>query len=439
MRFARNLRRLDSAFASSTDHVSSALRILILSLLLAGCEDRVVPTTQSTEPSTHQATSQKAMVPIPNHSPLIRVRLHHITQGEVVVGTTDQQSSIRLGGESITMNGDVHISRRDGLWHVSNVKLPKSMAKSDMLEFHSASPIHLSCEDHRTYPGSLRLVSNKDDAFDVINDVNIEEYIPGVLAGELYEGWHDPTFESQAIAARSYALVRAHERARHAWDLTDTPSSQVYVGIPTWPQAARCANATHGQILTYQSSVVPGYFSSCCGGLAATARDAVGPNPINAVPPLDGHGQPSHCTDAPRYRWTLTWPAEQVSAALRAWGRKQKNKDLSSIGSLTSMTPIDNNAHGRPTRVELIDHQGRHASVRCVDLPFILSQYGLKAPSSGWLGATRHGDTMEVHGRGFGHGVGLCQYGAQSMASNGSSTSEIIDFYYPGAMITTGW
>ena len=341
------------------------------------------------------------------------------------------------------MDGPAVVSRSWGKWVLGGHELADDMAESGILTFQCEAPLTLGSKKGKQYAGSFQCVADQDPprlAFDVINRVPMEQYIPGVLAGELYEGWHDAAFEAQAVAARSYALAMCKERAHRSWDVTDTASSQMYVGIPTWDQAKHTALSTKGQILTWDGAVVPGYFSSCCGGRAATAVDAVGPNPINNVPPLGGHPNPAHCQDAPRYKWAASIDAQRVSRAIRAWGRSADRADCKGIATVQKLTLIDPNHHGRPTKIQIHGTQGTSAVVRCVDLPGIFAEANLPTLSSGWVeGEVNSSGVLQLSGRGFGHGVGLCQYGAEAMAASAIPYQRIVEFYYPKATITTAW
>jgi stage II sporulation protein D len=374
--------------------------------------------------------------------PKVRVRLCRVTDNRAVeIDAGGDPLHVSGGGEQVELTGPVSVSRRVGRWRVEGRDIPRTIAGANDIEVRADGPMTVSGKQGRTYSGFIRCVADTDPPradFSIINIVDMSTYIPGVLAGELYEGWHDAAFEAQAIAARSYAAFECNHRVSRSWDVLDTAASQVYVGIPTWDQAGRCAKATEGLVLTWEGEVIPGYFSSCCGGRAATATDAVGPNPINRVPPLRGHGGIAKCMDAPRYRWSGHWDAARVGRAIRAWGRRSGQGDIAVLGAIKSIRPTDPNEHGRPTRLEVVTATGS-SSIRCVDLPGVFAGAGLDPLSSGWVGGDVSGGVLTVKGRGFGHGVGLCQYGAESMASHGSTRRKIIDFYYPGVAITKAW
>lgn len=419
--------------------------VVAATIFLVGCDRRVVPTESAQQPAgVTRDVTPAVSTDIPTTEPMVRVKLLRITGGghRVSIGGDTQSITVRGGGSKHTLTGPCVVVRSRGQWVIRGAEIPNTIARARILDFESPTVLTLSEKKDRRYEGVIRCVADHDQPqlnFDVINVVPMEQYIPGVLAGELYEGWHNAAFQAQAVAARSFALSRCQQRASKIWDVTDTASSQMYIGVPSWDQAKDTAASTHGEIITWNGAVVPGYFSSCCGGRAATATDAVGPNPINAVPPLAGHPNPSYCTEAPRYRWTGTWSVSSVSRAIRSWGRRAGRKDCAAIGEVLSLTPVTPNLHGRPTEIEVKGAGGTSARIRCVDLPGVFWEAKLASLSSGWVGATAKDGTLQMNGRGFGHGVGLCQYGAEAMAASAIPYRRIIEFYYPQGTLTTAW
>jgi len=419
-----------------SNHAQGLYCILITTLLFGGCDRRVVPTKDGVSATDDVALS--------GEEPTVRVHLRRITeQGHAIqIGQRGQAMTVRGGGGEVRLDGPTTVSRSSGGWSVSGTDLPATVAGADIIELQSTAALAVGSDGKRAYEGIIRFVADHDAPridYDVVNVVKMEQYIPGVLAGELYEGWHDAAFKAQAVAARSYALSQCHQRRDRTWDVTDNASSQMYIGVPSWNQAKQTADATRGEIMTWKGDVVPGYFCSVCGGRAATAVDSVGPNPINDVPPLDGHDNPAWCTEAPRYRWSGPWDAGQVSRAIRSWGRRVGRKDCESLGRVISIRSISPNSHGRPTKLEIKGSGGRSATIRCVDLPGVFFESGLKSLSSGWVDADTKRGVLAVEGRGFGHGVGLCQYGAEAMAASALPYERIIQFYYPRSDLTRAW
>ena len=386
---------------------------------------------------------------LPEHEPLIRVRLDGAVEGDapMLIGGGGQPITIEGGGASSAWDGPIEVSRDASGWVIGGRggPLPPASIRASTLHPQAAMPVLCPVGDRgeeRSYPGTLELMSTDDEvavSFVLINEVPMEEYLPGVLQAELFAGWPAATYEAQAVAARSFATMQQHHRASRLWDVTDTPATQAYMGMATDRTAIEAVRQTTGEVLMYDDQLVPGYFSSCCGGLPATAVQAVGPNPINNTPPLAGHAAAIHCAEAPVYSWRREVDAVKVHRALQAWAHDRGLQDLVALSGIEHIHPVDHNDHGRPVRLRLTDRGGREAQLDCVDITSALMDLPHGPPMSGWFSAHRQGGVLVLEGRGFGHGAGLCQYGAAAMGKAGASTQEILAFYYPGATTQRAW
>lgn len=293
----------------------------------------------------------------------------------------------------------------------------------------------------RAYPGCVRLVPRSDitpGAYDVINHVAVESYLPGVLARELYRHWHLNTFAAQAVAARSFACAEhAYFRDRRHFDLTNTASSQEYVGSTADERAAEGTAMTRGLVLGYGGRLVPGYYSSCCGGVAADARDAIGDHPYNDVPPLRGRSGTDVCADAPLFSWSIQRPASDLCKRLRSYGAARGIDALMEIRSLRAIEVSAVNAHGRPRAFLVAADDGVEVELTAEALRRALdyTAEGMSSPdpplwsSNVRITVSRRG--MRIDGHGHGHGVGLCQHGAETLARSGEGHESILAWYYP--------
>lgn len=373
----------------------------------------------------------------------MRVRLERLGEHNFpwMLGGPDQPLVITGDGQVSHWDGPVGVSRTSEGWVLGGRGGPlgtRAMGASS-LDVKAASNIVLP---GGTYPGVIRLLADDHShgvGVVVVNVVPMEQYLPGVLQAELFMGWPHATFEAQAIAARSFAAMQAAHRVSSRWDVTDTPATQAYMGVATDPVAIQAVRTTGGQVLAFKDALVPGYFGSCCGGLPSTGTNAIGPHPANAVAPLRGHEAPIHCKDAPVYTWTLDVAAAEVLNAVHAWGVHGGDAALIALGTIDRIEPIDLNEHGRPVRLRLTDTKARTAIIDCVDMPGILMDVKHGPPKSGWFSGRRKGSVLHLQGRGFGHGAGLCQYGAATMAGDGASADSILRFYYPQVEIKAAY
>lgn len=298
----------------------------------------------------------------------------------------------------------------------------------------------LALDDER-YPGFFSLTPRTDlkpGAVDVVNHVMLESYLPGVVAGEIFRHWHEQTHAAQAVAARSFACAEhAFWRGRRHFDLSDTASSQMYTGLTSRQRALEAVAGTRGEVLAFEGRLVPGYYSSCCGGLAARAVDVISTNPVNDTPPLHGRAGEDLCTAAPVYQWSITRTATDLRRRLRAFGDARGEKDLAALGRVRSIQPAKVNTHGRPVRYAITDRSQRTVEIGAEDL-LAAANYagnGIKRPKrrllSSFVAVTTQWDQVQFAGRGFGHGAGMCQYGAEALAKEGRTYHEILQWYYP--------
>ncbi len=299
--------------------------------------------------------------------------------------------------------------------------------------------------------GEIHLVARTDisaGAFDVVEAIPIERYLPGVLAKELYHHFEPQAFAAQAIAARSYAL---HERARRAalgshFDVEASTMDQAYAGAGAHPRATEAVRATRGRVLTWRGETLRAYYSSTCGDRAASARDTwpvTSGYEFNAAAPLQARPRLCACAASPRHRWALERPASETADRLRAWGDEAGH----AVRKLTELRSIDaegRNETGRPNRYRVTDAAGQRFSLSAEELRVALNTRAKNRPDitattrvlSGDLRCIQTGDTLRLTGRGFGHGVGLCQFGADGLAKQGLDHRDILARYYPGATIT---
>jgi stage II sporulation protein D len=294
------------------------------------------------------------------------------------------------------------------------------------------------------WPGSMRLVRAAGGAMDVVMDVPMETYLPGVIAKELYGSWDLDTFKAQAIAARSYAVVEDDRWSdRRHYDVVAGEQSQAWIGATTNPTALQAVRETRGMVLVHDGLVVPAYYSSACGGRPATARGAITDNPHHGIPPIatgEGAARSGCCERTKVATWTATIPASKVAERLRAWGRSNWRPDVAAIESISAVAPARRNAAGRTTAFALTTPKGV-VTIGAEELRTAINAARDRATSirSSDCTITLARGSMRFAGRGFGHGAGMCQHGAQEMARRGTGWREILARYYPQSSVETAW
>jgi stage II sporulation protein D len=219
----------------------------------------------------------------------------------------------------------------------------------------------------------------------------------------------------------------------------------MYIGGGTHDKSQQAVAMTRGVLLGYEGLLVSGYYSSCCGGAAATAMDAIGSNPVNDVAPLQGRAGTDVCTEASVYKWNVDQPIELLSRRLIAYGQEKRNKALTGLTRLASIDVIDTNANGRAKRVRMLDEMENAVELSAEDFRRAAnySGQGLHPPAkplrSSHLRASFTRSTVNFEGYGFGHGVGLCQYGSEILSKSGTQHRDILRWYYPGVELVQAY
>ncbi|NLF31989.1 MAG: SpoIID/LytB domain-containing protein [Planctomycetes bacterium] len=292
--------------------------------------------------------------------------------------------------------------------------------------------------DGRPYRGSLILRAEGGATFTVDNHVPLEHYLAGVLACELLGGWNVETYKALAVAARTYAVFEmTHAGRRRGFDVYADQRSQVYGGAAReTAKSVEAVRATLGLVLSTtpgEPHVFKAYYSSCCGGRTSPAS---GLEPQEeAAAPLAGGVVCTDCGFSSRYQWDDVRIDRR--AAFEALGRAYPR--IAALGPLRTLRVREATAWGRPQWLDVIAVEGRSEKIRADDLRLALLRAGVSGADRIYSMACTLQDTGEAllfsNGRGFGHSVGLCQYGAEGKARRGLAWHAILRAYYPGAHI----
>ena len=294
------------------------------------------------------------------------------------------------------------------------------------------------------YRGALRLAVNQDgNSFDVINDVDAESYLAGVVGAEMPDYWEGEALKAQAIAARTYCLYikQRFGTGRH-WDVSKTQAHQVYRGVEGESAPIRSAvNQTKGKVLVCDlgkdgEGIFPAYYSSTCGGHTENSEHVFG----DSFAPLVGVECP-YCIDVARpryYFWpTVRFDCEEVNERLLS--NYPSLKQLGQIIDLAAAEQTDYGTYRRLTRIKLLGSTGKSDSLRAEDLRLTIDRSGRLLKSTICEISKVEGQWVFRFGRGFGHGVGMCQCGAQAMARQGKTAEQILDYYYPNSRIAEAY
>jgi stage II sporulation protein D len=280
----------------------------------------------------------------------------------------------------------------------------------------------------RAYRGTVTL-SAKADSLAFINTVTLEDYLRGVLPGEMPASFSPEALKAQAIAARTYALTQLGRHRAEGCDLCDSTHCQVYQGAGREDARIDAAvSATAGIIVTYQGQPISAVYHDACGGQTASNEEVwPGATPAPYLRSVsDTWGVTPWCSAGPRATWTQRVPQEKVVAALAKLGV---------TGPLKLIAPEGCETGGRPKQYHLTGETSEWM-VRASQFRDLVNRaLGAETLRSADFTAILEGNDVVFTGHGSGHGVGLCQWGANALAKAGRTAPEILAHYYVGTQV----
>ena len=290
---------------------------------------------------------------VPSTEPDLRIRVAALRSASPLVRLTNPSGKLMMQGAGLApraVRTPVDVRQTANGWRVVELAGSKRAANLDValagpIEFHPPAGVHgVVAFDGTDWPGPLRLVPLADEAgaIDVVIDVPLERYLPGVLAKELLRSWDLEAFKAQAIAARSFAICEhAHWSSVRHYDLIAGEASQAWVGVTKDPKPREAVQATRGMVLSFEGRVVPCYYSSTCGGTPANAAESLTRNPNHGIAPLaaGAAAATAHrdcCADAPRFRWQQSFANTVICERIRRWATDQREAQAEREGRMQS-------------------------------------------------------------------------------------------------------
>ncbi len=277
--------------------------------------------------------------------------------------------------------------------------------------------------NNRNYRGQITLINNSGKSITVINSIELEEYVRGVLHHEISDKWPLEAIQAQAVATRTYAVYSMQQYAGRDYDLTSDIYSQVYGGRSAERYRTNLAvRRTKGEVLTYKGKVFPAFFHANCGGITEDANELWDID----LPPLKGGVDSPFSVNSPHYKWRRNFRLKDIQQKL--------NKAGVAIGDIQEIKVVERNKSGRVRNLQLTARDGsvktiNGKSFRDILGPNILRSNKYEIVMKGWY--------VDFEGLGWGHGVGMCQWGAYGMAKLRYDYKKILSFYYPSSVITT--
>lgn len=277
------------------------------------------------------------------------------------------------------------------------------------------SPATMIRVESAPYRGTLVVHANGQNRILVVNDLDVEDYLKGIINHEISSKWPIEAVKAQVIASRSYVLYKKQQPKDPRFDVEATVLDQVYKGSIREDDAGQKAvDETRGLVLTYDTKVIEAYYHSCCGGQTESAGSVWG-----RERPYLRSVQCGFDADCPNTYWDYETPLNTVEKAL-------------GIRSIQKMEVVSRYPSGRVRQVR-VTTPGKPVVLTGKELR---EKIGFNRIRSTNMKIVPRKGGFKFVGTGSGHGVGLCQWGARGMALEGKTFEEILKAYYVNAEIT---
>ncbi len=250
----------------------------------------------------------------------------------------------------------------------------------------------------------------------LVNHVDLEEYVKGVVPAEVNPAWHPEMLKVQAVATRTYALYQHMLSSTRDYDVVAGIQDQVYRGRQGIDaRVVEAVESTRGLVVTYQGAPIYAAFSSTAAGITEDAMFVWSKD----LPYLKGVECPFDL-ESPYYQWKASLKIDTLEKNLRQQGF--------AVGTIATITPLAYSRAGRVATLRIV-HSSGELMLRAEDLR---KAVGYTVVPSTQFSVESVGQDVVFSGYGAGHAVGLCQWGAKELAELGYSFSSILRYYYPG-------
>lgn len=346
---------------------------------------------------------------------------------------------------------------------------------------------HWERKETQTFRGTLKLLANNGKIW-AINELPVEDYLESVISSEMSATSSLPLLMAHAVISRSWLMSQMENKARlntqerHGnafirwYDHTDhtlfnvcaDDHCQRYQGITmeTSPNVAEAIRRTRGEILTYGSEICDARFSKCCGGAMEEFQYCWADTPkpyLKAIGDTESGQIPDLTIEENARQWILSEPEsfcntkdkrilsqvlndyDQETTDFYRWHVSYQQAQLSELvnrklgvylGTITDLVPLKRGKSGRIYELKIVGSKQTIVVGKELEIRRALSESHLY--SSAFV-VDKHDGVFDIHGAGWGHGVGLCQIGAAVMGDQGYSYDTILKHYYPGAQIEKAW
>lgn len=270
----------------------------------------------------------------------------------------------------------------------------------------------------RTYRGSLKIVPIQGGGYYAVNVLPLESYLLSVVPSEMPAGWHEEALKTQSVAARTYAVYQMLQNRDREFDMEADVSSQMYLGIRQEnSRTTNAVNATKSQILIHSGKPIVAYYHSHSGGKTASAEEVWGEKLEYAVPK-----DSEYCDLGNKMEWTLS----------ENWDSVTKKLSSLNIGEVKDIRKSADTPSGRADMIEVVGSNAK-TEIKGQDFRRMIGFGRLKSLR---FEIDKNENGLFFKGKGFGHGVGMSQWGAHGMSLKGFDYRDILSYYYTGISLT---
>jgi len=354
-----------------------------------------------------------------------------IQESIVRIGIVQNAASVNISGDSsyyiyemntgkqtdLKPNDDYLVRCRDGNIYFNGT--------------YFSSPVRLVADDStgrvringRRYRDSVMLKCNKNK-LTVINELGIENYLYGILPREVNPNWNAEALKAQAVVSRTYALRNMRRHMKDGFDLCTQTHCQVYGGVESEDLRTTLAvNNTRAEVLTFGGALAQTLFHASCGGHTENP-DFVWVWERKSPAYLSGR-RDTFCSDSPHNAWKNLLSPSFI--------QKRLSKAGYTLGEIKNISATGGKDSSGRTKLLKIIHTGGTLTIPAPKFRLAVDPWLIKSVL--FTGIVRYRDGYEFRGKGWGHGVGMCQWGAKSMADKSYNYREILHHYYPGATV----
>ena len=373
----------------------------------------------------------------------IRVMLRRNVKEAVVSSSSSVEILARTNGAAVVFHNRIHFEA-SGPGSVTvtsegsskrSLNLPCTLVVDD--------PLYQIKLGDNSYRGALVIISENEKAISFVNVLDVEDYLRGVVPKEIGV-LREPDIEAvkvQAVAARTYAYKRMAANQRNTFDLVSTVADQVYAGANVEYAVSDMAIAqTKDIIMVYGNEIAGAFYHSTCGGKTANIEDVWGgaARPyLRSVSDTDSSGN-IYCRDSRAFTWEESWNGAQLGKILTRFSA-DNNISAPFKGTLRTVEVKERFACGRVKSCSIVSSSGafmtggdrvRFLFRRDASANQILRSSNFEVENAG-------GSRVIIRGRGYGHGIGMCQTGAIARARAGQDYRQILEAYYSGVALRT--